>query len=318
MKKTLCTSILFACFMPLIFGASEKKRVAILNFDFGTVHRWWSGDWDIGKGIADLVVTELVKDGTYSVIERKALDAVLAEQNFSNSNRADATSAAKIGKVLGVSAILVGSITQFGTEDKGFKLGGIGGKWGGFGGGKVGTSKGIANVVIDARLVDVNTAEVLAVATGKGESSRSGLLLEGGGAGGGGFGGGGIDMGSKNFEETIIGEATRLAVQVVSKELIAASGKVVAIKVEIRGMVADVDGKNIILNVGSSQGVKVGDRVKVLRVARTVKDPATGKVLREVTEDVGEVEITQADEGSSTGNMLSGGEVKVGDLIRSQ
>ncbi|MBI4457132.1 MAG: curli production assembly protein CsgG [Acidobacteria bacterium] len=304
--------------MPLIFGASEKKRVAILNFDFGTVHRWWSGDWDIGKGIADLVVTELVKDGTYSVIERKALDAVLAEQNFSNSNRADATSAAKIGKVLGVSAILVGSITQFGTEDKGFKLGGIGGKWGGFGGGKVGTSKGIANVVIDARLVDVNTAEVLAVATGKGESSRSGLLLEGGGAGGGGFGGGGIDMGSKNFEETIIGEATRLAVQVVSKELIAASGKVVAIKVEIRGMVADVDGKNIILNVGSSQGVKVGDRVKVLRVARTVKDPATGKVLREVTEDVGEVEITQADEGSSTGNMLSGGEVKVGDLIRSQ
>ena len=29
-------------------------------------------DVDIGKGISDLLVTDLVKDGTYSVIERKA------------------------------------------------------------------------------------------------------------------------------------------------------------------------------------------------------------------------------------------------------
>jgi len=43
---------------------------------------------DVGKGIADLLVTNLVKDGTYSLIERKALDKIMAEQNFSNSNRA--------------------------------------------------------------------------------------------------------------------------------------------------------------------------------------------------------------------------------------
>ena len=52
---------------------------------------------DVGKGIADLLVTDLVKDGTFSIIERKALDKVMAEQNFSNSNRADPTSAAKLG-----------------------------------------------------------------------------------------------------------------------------------------------------------------------------------------------------------------------------
>ncbi|MBI2822839.1 MAG: curli production assembly protein CsgG [Acidobacteria bacterium] len=318
MKKVLCACALFVSVVALASAAPAKKRVAILNFDFGTVHRWWSGDWDIGKGIADLVVTELVKDGTYSVIERKALDAILAEQNFSNSNRADPTTAAKIGKMLGVNAIVVGSITQFGTEDKGFKLGGIGGRFGGFGGGKVGTSKGVANVVIDARMVDVNTGEILAVATGKGESSRSGLLLEGVGAGGGGFGAGGIDMGSKNFQETIIGEATRAAVQNLSKEVVTASGKIVAAKVEVRGLVADVAGGEVILNVGSSHGVAVGDRLKIVRVARTVKDPATGKVLREVTEDVGEVEITQADEGSASGKVVSGGDLQVGDVVRSQ
>jgi curli biogenesis system outer membrane secretion channel CsgG len=65
----------------------RKKRVAIFDFDYATVHAGVSGifgqDVDIGKGISDLLVTYLVKDGSYSVIERKALDKILAEQNFS-------------------------------------------------------------------------------------------------------------------------------------------------------------------------------------------------------------------------------------------
>jgi len=43
------------------------------------------GNWDIGKGIADLIVDELVNDGSFRVIERKRLDAILAEQNFSTA-----------------------------------------------------------------------------------------------------------------------------------------------------------------------------------------------------------------------------------------
>ena len=53
-----------------LFGQS-KKRVALMDFEFGTVQQWWSGNWDIGKGIADMIVTDLVKDGTYSVIGAK-------------------------------------------------------------------------------------------------------------------------------------------------------------------------------------------------------------------------------------------------------
>src|SRR5207248_9888286 len=86
---------------------------------------------DVGKGITDLVVTDLVKSGIYSVIERKALDKVLAEQNFSNSDRADPNSAAKLARILGVDAIVTGSITQFGRDDKST---GVGGRaFGGFG-----------------------------------------------------------------------------------------------------------------------------------------------------------------------------------------
>src|SRR5690349_25048683 len=92
---------------------SSRPTVAVLDLDFGSVQQWWSGNWDIGKGVADLLVDELVNDGSFRVIERKRLDAILAEQNFSNSERADpdAASVAKIGKALGVKYLVVGPIT---------------------------------------------------------------------------------------------------------------------------------------------------------------------------------------------------------------
>ncbi len=318
MKKMLCSVLSILLSASLTLSATQKKRVAILNFDFGAVHNWWGGQWDIGKGIADLIVDELVKDGTYTVVERKQLDAILAEQNFSNSDRADANTAAKIGKVLGVNVIIVGSVTQFGTEKKDVNVGGLAGRFGGFGAGKVGTQKGKANVAVTARAFDVNTAEILASATGKGESQRSGVLLGGLGAGGGGIGGGEVSMASSDFRETILGEATYQAVGQVSRELIGASGRIPTTTVEIRGLVADVSGDSVILNVGTSQGVQPGSTLKVLRVTRVVKDPATGKVLREITEQVGQIRISEADAGSSTGKVVSGTGIKTGDLVRSE
>ena len=298
-----------------LFGQS-KKRVALMDFEFGTVQQWWSGNWDIGKGIADMIVTDLVKDGTYSVIERKQLNTILAEQNFSNSDRANATSAAKIGKVLGINAIVVGSITQFGTEDKSLNLGGLGGGWGGWGAGKLGTKKGKATVAIDARLIDVNTGEIVATATGKGTSKRSGLLLGGGGGGGGGYGAGGIDMGSSNFQETILGEATRAAVTDLVSQLVGQSGKIEATQISISGLVADATGNEVVVNVGKAAGVTPGMRLLVERISREIKDPATGAVLRKVTAPVGEVEVTQVDETSAVARIVSGQGFIVGDMVK--
>src|SRR4051794_2513807 len=115
-RALMVSGVLLA--VTLSSPAQQKKRVAVMNFDYATVQSSvasiFGTNQDIGKGIADLMVDKLVNDGTYSVIERKALDKIIAEQNFSNSDRADPASAAKIGKVLGVDAIVIGSITQFG------------------------------------------------------------------------------------------------------------------------------------------------------------------------------------------------------------
>ncbi len=58
-------------------------------------------------------------------------------------------------------------------------------------------------------------------AKGEGVSKRSGLMLGGGAGGGGGGGFGGFQMGSSNFRETVIGEATELAVKQLVTNLVA-------------------------------------------------------------------------------------------------
>src|SRR5690242_6733532 len=198
--------------------AQQKKRVAVMNFDYATVQssvaQIFGTNQDIGKGIADMLVDKLVNDGTYSVIERKALDKILAEQNFSNSDRADPNSAAKIGKVLGVDAIIIGSITQFGRDDKKTSVAGTGlsSVTGRFGLGGVSKKESKAVVAITARMINTDTAEILASATGRGESQRSGTNLLGAGGSNTALGGGGLDMSSSNFANTILGEAVRGAV----------------------------------------------------------------------------------------------------------
>src|SRR5579862_3061513 len=177
MRRIVLVSLLLA---PLAF-AQDKKRVAVMNFEYGTVQsgvaQIFGSNQDVGKGIADMLVDRLVNDGKYSVIERKALDKLIAEQNFSNSDRADPSSAARIGKLLGVDAIIIGSITEFGRDDKSKSIGGIGAAAGKFGIGGVGTKEAKAVVQITARMINVETGEILASVQGKGTSKRSGINL---------------------------------------------------------------------------------------------------------------------------------------------
>jgi curli biogenesis system outer membrane secretion channel CsgG len=321
MRKILPLGVIVVVGALLLTAAEpRKKRVAVLDFDYGTVRSYIAGlfgsDVDVGRGIADLLVKHLVQNGTYSVIERKMLDKILAEQNFSTSDRANPASAAQLGKILGLDAIIVGSITQFGGETKETKVGGAGGGWGGFGLGGVGRKKSKAIVTVDARVIDIDTAEILAVADGKGESSRSGTSLLGGGAGRGGFGVGGLDFGSSDFQETILGEAVKAAVEQMSTGLIAANDKLHVRQVVVEGLIAFVDAAQVVLNVGARAGLKVGDQLSVERVATEIKDPASGKVIRRMTSKIGVIEVTELDDASAVCKIVSGSGFKVGDLAK--
>ncbi len=299
---------------------ARKKRIAIMDFEYGTVRgavaAIFGTDVDVGRGIRDLLVKYLVKDGTYSVIERAALDKIMAEQNFSNSDRANPASAAKIGRLLGVDAMVFGSITQFGMDNKNTKVGGAGGGWGGWGVGGFSHKKSKAIVTVDCRAVDIDTAEILLVADGKGESTRESTSMLGGGSNWHGFGAGAVDFGSSDFQNTILGEAVKNATEQMASGLIQGADKLSARTITVEGLVAFVDGGTVVLNVGSKSGLKNGDQMAIERVTREIKDPATGKVLRRMADKIGVIQVTSIDANSAEAKIVSGSGFKVGDMAK--
>jgi curli biogenesis system outer membrane secretion channel CsgG len=193
---------------------AKRPMVAVTDFDFGTVGYHWWGQYDIGKGMADQVMNELLEDGSFRVIERKKLDTVLAEQDFANSDRADPSAAklSKLGKVLGVRYIITGSITKFGGEDKG--------KGGSLKGIRLGIGKAKTEVNLTARLIDTTTGEVVLAAKGEGVSKK-----------GGGFSFGKSGLGSygqdtTDFKASAIGEAQEAACKELVAQIVAKKDRI--------------------------------------------------------------------------------------------
>jgi len=123
-------------------------------------------------------------------------------------------------------------------------------------------------------------------------------------------------MWSADLASTLLGEATRTAVDSLVATLAAAAPKIphtetVAV---LAALVADVAGSELVINVGTAGGVKVGAEYAVLRPGREIKDPATGALLRRTTTSVGKIKITSVDEGSATGT-LTGDLARVGDCV---
>ncbi len=320
MKRVLAVGIWIITVALALHAADPKKRVAVLDFEYGAVKTAadavFGQSVDVGKGMSSLLVKHLVQDGTYAVIERRMLDKVLAEQNFANSNRADPSSAARIGKILGVDAIIVGTITQFGHENKSTNIGGAAGGLIPFGVGRVGRKTSKAIVSVDARMVDTETGEILGVAEGKGESSRSSTSLLGGGGTWGGFGAGGVDFGTSGFQETIIGEAVKASMVQLVQGIIGASAKLPTRTVTVQALVAFVEGFEVVVNAGTGSGIKVGDRLSVERLRREIKDPATGAVIRRLSDSIGIIEVAEVDASSSVCKVVSGAGFKVGDIAK--
>jgi curli biogenesis system outer membrane secretion channel CsgG len=294
--------------------AGLKRRVAVLPFEYGAVTAE-VGTVDVGKGITTLLITKLVNDGTYSVVDRQMLDSILKEQNLSVSDRADPATACKIGKILSVDAIVVGTVTQFGMESHRTNVGGVASYGSGYipyvGGlpfGGLGVKKSKARVAIDARVIDINTTEILGACHGAGESKR------------GGFSAAGCDFGSEDFATTIAGEATMQAVDGIGGQIIAMASKIPdnqsIAAANVTGKVADVTGSTVIVNVGKNNGLAVGDHLQVDRVYKTVKDPESGKVLKELTNTVAVITLSDVDKDSSTGTVSQGTGVKVGDTVK--
>ncbi|MBN1524744.1 MAG: hypothetical protein JW904_09685 [Spirochaetales bacterium] len=82
-----------------------NKTIAVYGFD--VIGR--PGD-SYGRYATEKLTHEIVNEGSFLVIERTRIDEVIKEQSFSLSDIVDASTAARIGKVLSVDAVIIGTI----------------------------------------------------------------------------------------------------------------------------------------------------------------------------------------------------------------
>ncbi len=184
LKKALVFVLGIVMVLPLL-AQTQRPKVAVLKFDFSPIRNQWWGSYDIGEGIQALVENELLDRMVFRIYSRKYLNSILNEQDFQHSDRADASTAVKIGKLAGVKYIVVGTVYKFEQKKKGGALGLVGNKLG-IGGGGVKLAQ--AKVGLTAQLIDVETGEILFSV--KAEDKSTGILVGAITSAGGGLVGG--------------------------------------------------------------------------------------------------------------------------------
>jgi curli biogenesis system outer membrane secretion channel CsgG len=234
-----------------------KRRIGVTEF----VNKSAYGQNRLGGAATDILVTELTKSGKFVVVERDRMEKIMQEQKFQSQGMTDPQTAAQVGRILGLEAIVVGAVSQFGvkTEGSDYLISQ--------------TKKQVADVTVDIRLVDVQSGQVLMADSGKGQAkSKKGSFL---------------GMGTKGgYDETIEGEALRAAiVQFVTNIDSQLNKKAWSC------MIADASGDDIYLNAGQDSGLRTGIKLDCFSQRGEIRDPGSNLVIGHREEYLGLVEV---------------------------
>ncbi|MGQ0587814.1 MAG: CsgG/HfaB family protein [Gammaproteobacteria bacterium] len=126
-------------------------------------------------GVRDMLVTDLFVQDRFIVLERDALDAVITEQEFSESARAGEASRVPPAQLEGAELVVLGAVTGF---DAGIAGGALPipiplGDRGDFGVMHVAYKRGY--IAMDLRVVDARSGRVLSSVAVNGRNSRFGV-----------------------------------------------------------------------------------------------------------------------------------------------
>ena len=311
MKITTSAVLLLAC--AAVAPAQQKKALSIDPFDYSAVmtavQSIFGTQVNIGQGIQAMMTKRIVQDGRFTVVERRKVNEVIHEQDFDAGNRVKKGTGSRIGQIRGADVYVMGDIVAFGRDDRDKRvgLGGFGVR-GPLGAIKLGSKEDKAVVIIDYRLVDAETSEVIDTGEARGESKRTSKGLGGVFGTSGGIVGGGVDMTASNFAQTIIGEATMDACDKLAAIMNSKIPGLAKHQVDVEALVADVSGSSVTLAAGANDGIAVGDRFEVFHIVSEIKDPVSGEVLDKKVEKSGELTITSVRDRIASG-QYSGGPV---------
>jgi curli biogenesis system outer membrane secretion channel CsgG len=206
-KAFVCMGVLLILGLALVAAGraadQEKPRIGVLRFTNQTSAGWWSAS--VGTELSDMLASELVSTRSFSVLERKEIDAVIGEQDLGGSGRIDPATKAKIGKIKGAKYLVAGTVSSYEQNTSG------GGGGVSIGGLSLGGKKEKTYVAVDVKVIDTETGEIVDARTIEGEASGSGM--------GGSLSIAGVSLHGGGFEKTPAGKAIRGCIVYISDYL---------------------------------------------------------------------------------------------------
>jgi curli biogenesis system outer membrane secretion channel CsgG len=260
-----------------------KLRVGVVDFANKTSY----GAARLGSSASDILTTELFKTGAFIVVERAQLKQVLGEQALGQTGAVNPETAAQAGRVLGLNALVTGSVSQFGVSTGGADYG--------IYKQKVQTAK----CTVDVRVVDASTGQLYFADSGKGEFERKAQEV--------------LGLGTRaGYDETLGQEALRSAITKFMDNLVQKLENV-----EWSGAIALVSSPDVYINAGREVGLNPGDILVVQTLGQEIYDPQTKILLGRAKGALkGELLVTEIQERMTITRVRSGAGFQVGDMVK--
>ncbi len=300
-------------------SAAVKIKFAVVPFDC----RARSGGPDIGRGIASLLTSKL-SDGSTS----EAHIIEIQESSWESSRSRDLSKIVDLARKEDADFVIVGTVSQF---DLVMNNGGSGRvalsaarsipsvsvPYAGSISGILGSlssnipNRGKVQAVIEAKVVQIATGNIVLTASGTGESKHSAATLWEHKQN---FG----DFNSAAFGTTAAGEAAYAVVDPVVAQIQSAGQKLEddALSFRIRGAVQDLDDPLICINAGKNAGIETRDVLWVDRPLPNFTGAKLQRVGRGITAPVCELAVSNSSENFCLAQLKQGSMPTVGDLVR--
>ncbi|HKI00530.1 MAG TPA: CsgG/HfaB family protein [Thermoanaerobaculia bacterium] len=227
--------------------------------------------------IEDLFSTSLFNTNRFTLIERKRVQSAIAEQDFGSSDRINAESAVKVGKLLGADYLIIVAVNEWTPEKSRF--------------GAIGVGQSTAEVAISFRVINAASGELTFSSTER------------------------ATAGSWNF--IVGGKKAPISYSLQSCLNKGAYSLASFLKVQPwRGSVADIKGNKVYINAGSNRGIETGMKLTALSKGEAVIDPETKLPLGNDTEAIGTLMVTTVNETFSIAAISQGCKgLKKGDQV---
>lgn len=231
-----------------------KRKVAIARFSNESNYGrslMTDQDYDrIGKQASDMLASKLIKTNKFIVFERTDLSKIKREQAIEGDS-----------ELIGVDALIIGSVTEFGRSTSG-KTGFLSK-----------TKMQTARAKVDARLVDVKTGQAFFSAIGTGEASTESGEIAG--------------FGSRSaYDATLNDRAISAAISDMLDQLVSTLGSR-----PWKSDILAVEGEQVYISGGQRQGLEIGDKLQVMARGESVKSRQSSFKINLPAQKVAEISV---------------------------